>query len=690
MATRKPISPKVVPTPAAPSPVSAWLLPLRNPVVQGLILVLLAVVLYANTFGHEYAVDDYVVIVENEYTKKGFAGIVDHFTEDSFTGYFGKRADELLTGGRYRPLSLVSFAVEWQIFGRNPGLSHVVNVLCYGLLVFLIWNFLRKQIFTRPDQPEFAFWATFLFAIHPIHTEVVANIKGRDELLSLIFLILSTHWCMDYYKNNGRNILLLLGALASYFGALLAKENGFTWIAILPLTLFVFTKLPKSKIATATGFYVGVLALYFIVRTKLTGSMFSGQESTDILNSPYINATFIQKYATIVWVLGKYFVLLLFPHPLAWDYSFNNIPYKDLSDPMVWLSLVALTGILGYGLYRLPKRDPVAYGILFYYLSLFLASNILVNIGAFMADRFLFQPSLGLVIVIGTLLYRLSQSSVGSGIQKGIGFGLMAYALIFGGMKTFSRNLDWKNNESLYPHDAQVVPNSAKAVLAAGEAHMHIASDTTGKVSEAEKKKHYTEAFHYYEKALKIYPQYNDAYLRQAVTLIIMEKYQEAEVPLARAAKLYPENEKLRKYQQVVAGQYFKESVAFRQKSFQFLEQKQQDSADIYYQKAIDICKRAIQVKPDYTEGYMELGNYYGFAKKFEDSYKYFEQALRLDPANANIWYNAGVAYFTGGKNTEGRQAMEKCLQLDPNGSLAPQAKQYLQPITNTAIPGSK
>lgn len=680
MTTRKTIIPKAN-TSAVPAPVAAWLLPLRNPVVQGLILVLLAVILYANTFGHQYAVDDYVVIVENEYTKKGFAGIVDHFTQDSFTGYFGKRADQLLTGGRYRPLSLVSFAIEWQFFGRNPSLSHVVNVLCYGLLIFLIWNFLRKQIFARPDQQEFAFWATFLFALHPIHTEVVANIKGRDELLSLIFLMLSTHWCMDYYKSNGRNILLLFGALASYFLALLAKENGFTWIAILPLTLFVFTKLPKGKIAAATGLYIGVLALYFIVRTKLTGSMFSGQESTDILNSPYINATFIQKYATIVWVLGKYFVLLVFPHPLAWDYSFNHIPYKDLSDPFVWLALVALTGILGYGLYRLPKRDPVAYGILFYYLSLFLASNILVNIGAFMADRFLFQPSLGFVIVVGTLLYRLSRSAVGSSVQKGIGGGLIGYALIFGSIKTVSRNGDWKSNETLYPHDVQVVPNSAKAVLAAGEAYMHMASDTTAPISEAERMKHYAEAFKYYEKALKIYPQYNDAYLRQAVTLIIMEKYEEAEVPLARAAKLYPDNEKLRKYQLAVAAHYFKESVGFRQKSFKFLDQKQQDSADFYFQKAIDVCKRAIRVKPDYTEGYMELGNYYGFAKKFDESYKYFDQALRLDPNNANIWYNAGVAYFSGGKIPEGRQAMEKCLQLDPNGSLAPQAKQYLQQV---------
>ena len=80
------------------------------------------VFLYANTLNHNYAFDDSIVITENNFTQKGISGIPDLLTKDFFEGIYGSQLE--LSGGRYRPLSLVSFAIEWQIFGENPLVSH--------------------------------------------------------------------------------------------------------------------------------------------------------------------------------------------------------------------------------------------------------------------------------------------------------------------------------------------------------------------------------------------------------------------------------------------------------------------------------------------------------------------------------------------------------------------------------------
>lgn len=99
--------------------------------------------LYANTLGNEYALDDAIAITSNSFTKNGFSGIPDLFKYDTFTGFFGT-TKELVAGGRYRPLSLVTFAIEWQLFGENPGVSHFINILLYALTGMILWQLLMR------------------------------------------------------------------------------------------------------------------------------------------------------------------------------------------------------------------------------------------------------------------------------------------------------------------------------------------------------------------------------------------------------------------------------------------------------------------------------------------------------------------------------------------------------------------
>ena len=123
--------------------------------------------LYSNTLWNKYAIDDTIVLTDNKFTKKGFGGIKDHFTHDMFEGFFGERGAKLVSGGRYRPLSMVSLTIEYEISRRLkgdtrgeltdknvimgdqdpylfPALNHAVNILLFALTCLLLYYILLQ------------------------------------------------------------------------------------------------------------------------------------------------------------------------------------------------------------------------------------------------------------------------------------------------------------------------------------------------------------------------------------------------------------------------------------------------------------------------------------------------------------------------------------------------------------------
>jgi len=137
-------------------------------------------VLYANTLNHSYAVDDLIVVQKNSLTQKGIEAIPELFSHSYLFGYDG-REDE-----SYRPITLTTFAIERSLFNASSRGSHFIQVALYALFVWVTFCYLR--LLFGENRLKIAAIICVLFALHPIHTEVVANIKSRDELLSALFL----------------------------------------------------------------------------------------------------------------------------------------------------------------------------------------------------------------------------------------------------------------------------------------------------------------------------------------------------------------------------------------------------------------------------------------------------------------------------------------------------------------------
>lgn len=455
--------------------------------VPYLLIFLFSCVLYSNTLFNKYAIDDTIVLTDNKFTKKGFGGIKDHFTHDMFEGFFGERGAKLVSGGRYRPLSMVSLTVEYEISRKLkgdtrgelneknvimgdqdpylfPALNHAVNILLFALtcvlLYFILLQILPAKLSLKSPIGDLgvAFFATMLYAAHPMHTEAVSNVKGRDEVMCMLFSLLALWAALKYVKTQ--NIIHLGWGMAIFFIALLSKENAITFFAVIPLTYFFFTKAKMKDYALSVGLYLIPAALFLLLRSQFTQSGLT-QESPEILNNPFLLASTGERYATTFLTFLYYFKLLVVPHPLTHDYYFNQIPYISFSSPLFFLSLLVNGGLLAYALMNLRKKSVASFAILFYFITFSIASNMLFTVGVLMNERFIYMSSLGFCILVAYLIFNYIKN------PKAVA-AVFVLMLSLYSTKTFTRNFDWKDSFTLFRRDSHHSINSAKIQTSLG------------------------------------------------------------------------------------------------------------------------------------------------------------------------------------------------------------------------------
>ncbi|MFQ5445753.1 MAG: tetratricopeptide repeat protein, partial [Saprospiraceae bacterium] len=473
MAKRKP---KIKPVPSTPSKSN-----LLRKYSWGLFS--LGVLIYANTLFHNYTLDDAIVIYDNEFTTKGLAGVPALLKYDTFRGFFKVEGKEqLVAGGRYRPLTPVMYAAEVQFFSqkkrdgsgqvvkdkngntvfdpmengaRNAAkfVGHLVNVLLYSLTgVVLFWLFLKlltggKDVSNPKGYATIvALAATLVFVVHPLHTEVVANVKGRDELVSLLGSLAALLFSLRAFYE--KKPLLNLAAAGLFFLALLSKENAITFLAVVPLTYYFFTNAKGGKILWQLLPFAGAATIFLFIRGSVLGWTM-GELPQELMNNPflklvgnqYVDFTSSEKFATIFYTLGKYVQLLLFPASLSHDYYPRAVDIMNFGDWQVILSLLLYGGMGIYAMVRLPKKDPVSFGILYYLATLSIASNIVFPIGTNMSERFVYMPSAGFCLVAAVLFHRLAGGKKGVA-KPALAAGALFLLLLAG--RTFVRNFVWK------------------------------------------------------------------------------------------------------------------------------------------------------------------------------------------------------------------------------------------------------
>ncbi len=224
---KKPKAPKVPKTQAAGKPQAAVVQLEAKPESfrkYYYVLGILVFFLFANTISNGYNLDDELVTRNHKLTSRGLEAVKDIFTSPYYS-------DDMGYAYGYRPIVHLFFALEHDLFGEKPGVSHFLNVLLYAFAVVLFFKLLLK--WAGEKQIVFAMLAAILFAIHPIHTEVVDSIKNRDEILAFLFVICAA-FSMEKYLIKGK-IISLLWMFVFFALAMLSKKSVFPLAVILPL-----------------------------------------------------------------------------------------------------------------------------------------------------------------------------------------------------------------------------------------------------------------------------------------------------------------------------------------------------------------------------------------------------------------------------------------------------------------------
>lgn len=670
-----------------------------NRQMQMWIVLIFGFLLYANSIGNQYAVDDSIVIQRNAFTKKGLKGMPGIWGEDTFVGFFGGKRN-LVSGGRYRPFTVATFALENQLFGSvvknpqtgevikdkdgdiiyqgNPHISHAINAILFGLLCMVLYLWMLAM-FDPHDKRAFgsmflAFTVAVLFAAHPLHTEAVANIKGRDEIMVTLGAVLATYWTMKSLGHS-KALLYIAGAVLAFFVALFSKESAIPFLAVIPAAIYFFRKdVSFGAIALRTiPFLVAAAIFWFGVRNPIIYSDGEFKEpAIELMNDPFMKLVptadgkqkYVQfddkackncqtyKYGMILWTWADYLRLLAVPQPLTNDYYPKYIrgPKDDIpkmTDPKPLLSLLIHLGLAVIAFIGLLRRKPYAFALIFYAATFSVVSNLFFPIGTNMAERFMFMPSIGFSMLCGLGLLGLgrlvnSQNKEAMSIQS-MKIPLIVFAVftVLYSAKTFMRNLDWKNDYTLFTQDIDVSPNSAKlnnAVSGVLQEKARSVNNVVEKTAILEK------ALGHSKIAIDLHPTYNSAWLLYGNANTMLAEMRRNANRFADALKLYEEG--IKAYNEVNrlrpdhADVPSNITVALREKG-KLLGEKMRKIPE-----ALATLKQADQwAKGSDFEVLRLLGVANGLSQNHGQAIQYFNKALELTPKNVGILFNLEIAY---------------------------------------------
>jgi len=618
-------------------------------------ILLLAIGIYLPSLGYDFTQDDAIVIYENEYVQQGLSGIKKILTTDSFSGFFsGKDNSGLVTGGRYRPLTPALFAVVHQIAGSTPWCFHLLSVLSYGLLCLLIFHTLRtvNTSWTKVRQDFFAFIATAIYAVHPIHTEVVANVKSLDEIFTLLFSLISFLFARRFLR-SGSVIDLAFGGV-TLFLALMSKETSAPMVVLIPLFAFVLSEKPLRRFKSISGVAVSCMVafgVYLTFRLMIVGSPDSTLPA-EMMNNPFIKVvdgqylpfTASERYATIIYGLGKYIQLLFFPHPLTHDYYPRHIGVMSFGDAAVWLSLVMHASLLLICAKGMMHRSMTSLMILFFYATLLLTSNVLFPIGTHLSERFLFMPSLAYAVVVGAgLTYLICLTKYTRlVIYAAIGIGLLMIA------KTVTRSSVWQDDYTLFTTDVRTSTNSAKVLNAAGGAILHKVSLES--IASPRREEMISEAVQHLLQAQQIHPRYKEAFFLLGNAYTYLEQYDEAIPAYEKTLGLDPYHEKASDNLMIALKGAAKYAGSVEKNS----------------SKAARLLSRVLKERPNDFDALALMGTALGSNGQHSEAITYYNRAITVNPDVALTYVNKGLAQLFLGLEDEAQATFEKALQRDP------------------------
>ena len=559
---------------------------------------MLAAAVYVNSLGGALFYDDTNAILSNAWVKSG--DVIGILTQPSWWG--------VARGALWRPLTTLTFALDHALHGITPLGYHAVNVgLHAGVSVLVLVVFARVA-----SAPLAAVVAALLFAAHPVHTEAVASVVGRAELLAaggfflawLCFLAADRARCgatdgglrpTSGAPSRLRRSLLEAAGVAVFFCAMLSKENALALPLVLVLADLLYPPRGYTAAAVVRARTPRVLALvaaaglFVALRGTVVGLL---AQTVDLLDNPLVALPPGARLLTAIKVIGFYAWRLLVPLRLSADYSYQQIaPVTSVVDAQFIGGLAVLLGVPAVAWWARRRAPAVALGMGFMALTFALVSNLLFPIGTIMGERLLYLPSAGFCLLLGALFERATRASVRRLVLP-LGLVLALYAV-----RTWTRNAVWHDPLVFFSTMVVDAPRSARSHRELGTALA-----AAGRFDESRRA---------FDRALAIKP--------------------------GDPATLYNLGNALVQARQV--------------------------------EQAVDAYRRALAAKPDFAEAMENLGNAESLRGDHAGALEWMRRALPLRPRSATLHMNIANELFRLGMNDEAHAEYQAALALAPDAS---------------------
>jgi Tfp pilus assembly protein PilF len=547
-------------------------------------IVVFAVVPYLNTTYCGFTWDDTTQIFANPV-------VVDRVDP------FLTLASPLIPGNLYRPLTTLTFAVNYAVTPGNGVVFHATNVALHALVSLLVCVF-AMQLF---GNAAIALIAGLLFAVHPIHTEAVTSIVGRAEELASLFgltaLIAAVR--MEHVAGPGRRRAWHALSVIAFGCGLLSKESALT---VLPLIILV--RVARRDGSWLRGLWIELrsldwlpyaltTAIFLGLRGYAVGSLGHADTVTPLDNIlAFVPASI--RLRSALGVLWDYFGLLNFPLLLSTDYSHPQVAILTS-----WWEPRCLAGLLLGGValvtFVRSRRPALAFAAVFPFVALALTANIVLPIGTPKAERLLYLPSVGWALVAAYAIERLR------GMPRYRTSASLVLALVLGmfAVRTWTRNWDWRNGNTLSLSAVQASPDSAKARFNYGIALLT--------------NHHTEEALHELKHSLALYPWWERPAFNVGVAYEALEQVDAAIAWYTHALALAPGDRD--------ANRGLCRLLFFQR----------------HYAAAAAACRRGLRYAPGSTELLNGVGASLGALGENQRAIGYLERSLVLDGSNAAV-----------------------------------------------------
>lgn len=481
----------------------------RKSLIALAFFLLVSLLLYGNTLNGDFVYDD--TYIHNRSDLR-FKEIFLKLWEQPYV--LRNRAT-----GTYRPLSMATFALNYQIFGDRPESFHVVNIILNGIATFLVY-ILIESLF---GNPMLSLTAALIFAVLPIHTEAVTSIKSRDELLSAVFALLSLLTSLRALRMPQNFTRMAALSIFFFLLAVLSKEFSLVFVPFITAAIAKSAyKLSWKKILGYLCLFLPVILFYLAVRFLVLQNSAFGADDAFFAIDPLRGSAWWVRFWTSGKVLFLYMVKILLPLRLSATYSYNHLTLVDnpLSSPEAIAGILLLITLMAILVKGLSKKSPPGLAVFLFFFAYIPVSKLIIVTGDLFAERWMYFPSIGIALGLAYAFTILQKR------QRAAALLAIALFLSFYGLRTIQRNRVWISKNALYESMIADAPDSV-----AGYVNLGLLKLQEGNLAEAKSLA---------VKGSQIYDKHPPLLNLLAVIAVREKRYQDAEFLLNRSKTIKP------------------------------------------------------------------------------------------------------------------------------------------------------